>query len=73
MPGEFMRGRLSLAFLETACVGGLVAKTADDYVDLATNEERRRAATKGMQLDPLFEDTAPVRFIDDVLLNNQNR
>jgi predicted O-linked N-acetylglucosamine transferase (SPINDLY family) len=56
LPQNTMRSRHSLAFIRKAKVEGLVASTAEDYVDLATNEERRLEAMKTLDTDAMFKD-----------------
>lgn len=68
LPGEFMRGRQGLAYVTLAGAPGLVAKDEDDYVDLATNPERLREASKDLNAAPLFDDVAPVRAIEQHIL-----
>jgi predicted O-linked N-acetylglucosamine transferase (SPINDLY family) len=69
LPGEFMRGRHSLAFLKIANVEGLIAKDEDDYIDLIFNEERRKEAMESLNVDALYEDKGVVEALDQFLLN----
>lgn len=69
MAGEFMRGRHAAAFLSLAGVGGLLAKDEDDYLSLALDPERRKHIMAGVDVGPLFDDSAPVRAIEELLLN----
>lgn len=68
LPGEFMRGRHSLAFLQLAGAPGMVAKDRDDYVDLVLNEDRQREAYKNVDPGALLNDLRPVRAIEKLLL-----
>ncbi len=70
LPGPYMRGRHSLAFLKMANAEGLVAKDEDDYIDLIFNEERRRDAMKNLNADALFEDKGVVGALDEFLLKS---
>ncbi len=67
LPGPFMRGRHSLAFLQLANAPGLIAKDADDYIDLAADSTRRKTAMQAMNVDHLFDDVTPVESLDDFL------
>jgi Fe-S-cluster containining protein len=55
-PQESMRSRHSLAFLKKAKADGLVAQSGEDYVDLATNPDRRQAAMQTLDADALFRE-----------------
>lgn len=65
LPGEFMRGRHSKAFLELAGAQGLIAKSADEYVRIATDTGLMREVMSKANADALYEDDAPVRALDD--------
>ena len=67
LPGPWMRGRHSLAFLQIANAKGLVAKDEQDYVALACDFDRQRQAMRDMDTEPLFEDVSPVRRLDEVI------
>ncbi|MBI1756986.1 MAG: YkgJ family cysteine cluster protein [Fimbriimonas ginsengisoli] len=68
LPGEFMRGRMSLAFLTQAGAPGLVAKDAADYIELALDEDRRREAMRGLNVDALYDDTSSAQAISEHVL-----
>jgi Fe-S-cluster containining protein len=70
--GEFMRGRHSLAFLAQAGVSGLIAKDLDDYVSLALDADRQQKAMAGLNIEGLYEDKAPVKALDEILLADFN-
>ncbi|MBI1757015.1 MAG: YkgJ family cysteine cluster protein [Fimbriimonas ginsengisoli] len=65
LPGEFMRGNHSVAFLQIAGAPGLIAKDPEDYVDLVCDSERQREAMKNLNADALFGDLRPVRALDE--------
>jgi len=65
LPGEFMRGRHSLAFCQIAGAPGLVAASPEDYVELAASPERRSSALANLDADALFEDKRPVVALDE--------
>lgn len=69
LPGPYMRGRHSLAFLQVANAPGMIAKNEDDYVDLIFNLERQREAMRHVQPDALYEDKGVVEALDRFLLN----
>jgi Fe-S-cluster containining protein len=69
MVSEFMRGRHALAFLNIAGVGDLIAKDEQDYVSLALDKDRQEAAMVNLNVEALYEDKAPVRALDEILLN----
>jgi predicted O-linked N-acetylglucosamine transferase (SPINDLY family) len=68
LPGEFMRGRHGLAFLRMAGVEGLIARDETDYVALACDSDRRNTELESLNAAALFEDPAPARRLDEVLL-----
>jgi Fe-S-cluster containining protein len=70
LPGEFMRGRHSLAFLKQANLAGLIAKSEDDFVDLIFDQERQREVMKGMSLDGVYEDKSVVEALDEFLFGS---
>ena len=67
LPGEFRRGCHASAFLKATHLSGLIAKDAEDYIDLALNVDRRASAMTGMDLAPLFDNPAPARALNDFL------
>ncbi len=69
LPGPFMRGRHSLAFLKQANAEGLIAENEEDYVSLAADFERQRDAMKNAEPEALFNDGAPVGFLDEFFRN----
>jgi len=69
LPGDFMRGRHSLAFHRLAGVEGLIAADERDYVALACDANRQAAAMAGLNADALFDDVRPVRALDEILLS----
>jgi len=68
-PGEFMRGRHTLAFSQIAGVPGLVASSTEDYGALACDPYRLNAAMAELEIDALFEDKRPARALDEFLLS----
>jgi len=77
LPGEFMRGRQTLAMLRTLggdCADALVATTAADYVEralrIASDAGLRAALHAGIVANArqLFDDPAPVAALRDYLL-----
>lgn len=64
-PGEFMRGRHTLAFLEQAGMEQLIARDAEHYVQLVCDRDLQNRAVAGGNLDGPFEDDAAVRGLDD--------
>jgi protein O-GlcNAc transferase len=69
LPGEFMRGRHGLAFLNQTNIPGMIATSEGDYIDLACDRDRQFEAMKGLHFNGLFGDQAPVRAIEDLLLS----
>ncbi len=65
LPGEFMRGRHSLAFCSVAGCPELVASDVEGYVDLAGDPSRLREVMKNANPDALYGDTTPVRTLDE--------
>ncbi len=64
LPGEFMRGRQSIAYLTVAGVPELLATSEDDYVDLATNPDRHRNAVRNLDSAKLFNDEVCLRAVE---------
>ena len=58
---------LRYAFVNIANASGLVAKDMQDYVALATDQERQQAALKDLDIDALYEDKACIQALDDFL------
>jgi predicted O-linked N-acetylglucosamine transferase (SPINDLY family) len=69
LPGEFRRGRHSMAFLKAAGATGLIANSFADYVDLACNSDRRKVAMQALNPDALFDDIESVRSLEKFLLS----
>jgi hypothetical protein len=69
LPGPYMRGRHSLAFLQLANVPGLIAKDEEDYLDLIFDEDRRREAMRDLDVDALYDDKGVVTALDEFLLS----
>ncbi len=79
LEGRFMRGRLGSGIMRRMGLDDLVATSGDDYVDLAVRlatdagfRERTRtriAAARGV----LFDDVAPVRALEDFLVDVTRR
>jgi Fe-S-cluster containining protein len=67
LPGPYMRGRHSLAMLQTAGVPGLIAKDEKDYIDLACDFERQRELMKAVDPGPLYGDVEVVQALDEFL------
>lgn len=68
-PGEFMRGRLSIPFMKQAGLSALIANSVEEYIELACDLERVRAAMANWNPEPMFNDLRPVRAIDELLLS----
>ena len=72
--GRFMRGRLAAGILARMGMGDLAATTDADYVDLAVklccNAEFRAGVRRRIEQarHALFNDMAPVRALEQVLL-----
>ncbi len=73
LPGAFMRGRHSYAFLKLANCEGLIAKDEDDYVDLATSPGRRATAMKQLDLGAVYNDVGVVEALDAFLRDASGR
>jgi predicted O-linked N-acetylglucosamine transferase (SPINDLY family) len=69
LPGPFMRGRHSLAFLQIANAPGLIAKDQEDYFDLIFDVDRQREAIRDLNADALYEDKEAIQALDRFLLN----
>lgn len=68
-PGEFMRGRMSLPFIEQAGMGALITNNEAEYVELACDLERIQAAKEDWNPAPMFGDLRPVRALEEFLLS----
>ena len=79
LDGRFMRGRLASGILKRMGVTELVARSEDEYVDLAVRlasdtsynlgVRRHIEATRAV----LFNDLAPIRALEDFLANVSKR
>jgi len=67
LAGPYMRSRHSVAFVKLAGVDDLIAKDQQDYISLATDFDRQRAAMTNLNADALFEDKECVHALDDFL------
>jgi predicted O-linked N-acetylglucosamine transferase (SPINDLY family) len=72
LPGPFMRGRHSAAFLEIANAEGLIAKNEDDFVDLVFDQDRQKEAMKNLDVDALYDDKGVVEALDAFLFSTSN-
>lgn len=76
--GRFMRGRLASGILRRMGITELIANTEDDYVNLAVklaqDAEYRQDVRKRIETarPVLFDDVAPVRALEDFLVNVVN-
>lgn len=64
LPGPFMRGRHSYAFLKQVYAEGLIAASEEDYIALAADFDRQREGMKSAEPRALFNDRSPVEFLD---------
>jgi predicted O-linked N-acetylglucosamine transferase (SPINDLY family) len=69
LSGEFMRGRMSAGFLRMCGGDGLIATNVADFVALTSDPKAREKAMQGYDGTRLFNDAAPVRFLDDWMLS----
>jgi predicted O-linked N-acetylglucosamine transferase (SPINDLY family) len=67
LPGPFMRGRHSYAFLKLAQAEGLIANGEQDFVELACDWQRQQEAARDINVENLFEDLAPVKALDQFI------
>ena len=61
------RGRQSACFLELANAAELIARDEQDYVDLATNSERRHEAARELSPNGIYEDIGAVRAFEEFI------
>jgi predicted O-linked N-acetylglucosamine transferase (SPINDLY family) len=69
LPGPFMRSRHSKAFLEQANAKGLIARDEEDFLDLACDFERQRAAIAELDANSLYGDLQVVEALDNFLFS----
>ena len=73
MPGEFMRGRQTMAMLSLLGIEELIAKSAEDYLEislrLATEKSYRQQISQRIRDNhaKLFNDTEPPRILGQIL------
>jgi hypothetical protein len=73
LPGEFMRGRHSAAILTAAGVADTIARSVEDYIDLAVklggDAEWRQVIGGRLRANAerVFNDLSPVRELEDLL------
>lgn len=68
LPGPYARQRLALGTLKQ--VGGerLIARDAEDYLDLITSPERLKEAMGGVNMAQLYRDERPIRALEGLVL-----
>jgi protein O-GlcNAc transferase len=68
LPGPYARQRLAMGTLKQ--VGGelLIARDAEDYLDLVTSPDRLREAMGQVNMAQLYRDERPVRALEDLVL-----
>jgi Fe-S-cluster containining protein len=71
-PGPFKRSRQSQALLTQAGAPGLIAQSEEDYIDLATNPDRRREAAKDLNPAALYGDLGVIQALDEFLFKVTN-
>lgn len=77
--GRFMRGRLASGILKRMGMPELVAKSEQDYVDLAvklasdSSYASRTRRTIEAKRDMLFDDTVPIRALEEFLIRASAR
>ncbi len=64
LPGEFMRGRHSLAFLKQAGMDALIAMSERDYLRIILDRDLQAKAMADVNLDGPFEDKEAVLGLD---------
>ncbi|MBS1718080.1 MAG: YkgJ family cysteine cluster protein [Armatimonadetes bacterium] len=69
LPGKFMRGRHTYAFLKQCGGEGLIARDENDYLDLICSPDRLAEAMKGIDVSALYEDKAVTNALNEFLLN----
>jgi len=67
LPGPYMRGRHSYAFLKLVGADGLIAADEADFVDLATSPDRHGPPMEGLEPEILYEDKDVVKALDTFL------
>ncbi|HEY3782278.1 MAG TPA: YkgJ family cysteine cluster protein [Fimbriimonadaceae bacterium] len=67
LPGEFMRGRHSFAFMKQCGADGLIADSPERYVELAVNREEAVDVLQKANPSALFHDKKPVASLDAFL------
>lgn len=64
LPGEFMRGRHSLAFLKQAGMDALIASNEEEYLRVILDRDLQAKAMAGANLNGPFEDKEAVLGLD---------
>lgn len=70
MPGPFMRGRLSLAYLKIAEAPEMITSSPEEYVRVAQDAELLRHMRQQMNPGALFDDVSPVRALENHIRAN---
>ena len=65
--GPWLHTRLAAGFCKVAGVPGCTAENIDDFLQLATNQERLKTTMGGLALHELYSDLKPVRALEDYL------
>jgi CRISPR-associated protein Csy1 len=68
LPGPYFRQRLGVGIARKAGGEGLIASSAEDYLDLATNPDRIHEAMRTVDPERLYGDLAPVRALEKHVL-----
>lgn len=68
LPGLFMRGRLSVGYLQACGIGGFQAKSEDDFTSLATDPNRRDAEMESFDASRLFDNVRAITEFERFLL-----
>jgi Fe-S-cluster containining protein len=64
LPGPYMRGRHTYAFLKLAGGEGLIAKDDKEFVEIASSVDRHRSPMEHLNPSVLYEDKAVVASLD---------
>jgi len=67
-PGEFLRGRFSIPFMQQAGVSDLLMDSVEGYISRACEPEKITESAARCNPEPIYGDIRPVRALEEFLL-----
>jgi Fe-S-cluster containining protein len=73
LPGPYLRQRLGVGIARKIGADALIAKDAEDYLDLSTSKERLAEGLNRIDLEALYGDLTPLRALEKHVLDLQSQ